>query len=88
MFRLIQQISEFFPCFPQNIRIRRVCDRVVVLPVEGFAGVDDGAAVGDVAVGFLFRRQPWIGGGRPGAFDNIDGGRRVTSGAHGPNQLF
>ena len=38
MFRLIQQISEFFPCFLQNIRIRRVCDRVLVLPVEGFAG--------------------------------------------------
>ena len=50
VYHSFHKVAEFFLRFAQRIRIGRVHCRELVFPVIRLAGIDDGAAVGDVAV--------------------------------------
>src|ERR1039458_4246677 len=65
-----------------------VDDRVLVLPVERTAGIDDGSAVGKVALRLFLRRNRRIERCRPGVTDKIDRRHRVRARAYRPHQLF
>src|SRR5262249_12479214 len=74
---LFQQIPESPPRLPRLLRRRRIHLGKPVAPVPGAAGVDDGAAVGEVAGRLALGLDARIERGRPRVVDDVDRGRRI-----------
>src|SRR5438445_12348661 len=65
VFPLRSRSSAFF-------RSQRVIFREVFDPAKWPAGVNDGARVGEIALGSFFRRNSWIDGAAPASTHNFD----------------
>src|ERR1700750_2487914 len=68
----------------------RSCDhlRVRIPPMPRSAGIDDGAAVGEILKGSALRINPRIKRRAPRVGDDVDGRGRIRPGAHRPDELL
>src|SRR5713226_9604519 len=85
---LFQQIAELLSCEARRLRRRRVHLGELVAPMPGTTRIDDGTAVGEVALGLALRLDARIERRAPGIVDDVDRGRRIGARQHRPDQFL
>src|SRR3954453_17429077 len=84
----LEQMAEPLLREPALLRAGRAHLRKLVAPVPGAAGVDDGAAVGEVAGRLALGLDARIERGRQRIVDDVDRGGRIGARQHRPDQLL
>ncbi len=85
---LCQQIAEALPREPRGLGRRCIDLGKLVAPVPRAASVDDGAAIGEVALRLALGLDARVERRRPSIMDDVDRGRGIGSGEHRPDQLL